>query len=303
MPRLGIEDLPAPEPTYRITAAPPPTPGPRGPHWRLFESNGFSRGEDRKRLQLCVTSRSPLFSSRAARRLAEKLSGKRAPHTLASSRRFRRYRIRIIGAIWKLIAEGPWDHTRPGQVATISLAPRSWEFTPEQLEYVRGEELLARFRSWLVRAGAGSASGVLIACIHGEWVPTRDIFRVHVHGIATGEMIWFVDQLRKRDDLNPALDENIGLKKNPPRVVLNGKRKPLTDLPHVISYQFKAYWPSRWIGPVGDAGETSRRRRGGRIPEPFHTQLLLWHDRHRLQDITLLMNVRVGKQGLVPTQS
>ena len=133
-------------------------------------------------------------------------------------------------------------------------------------------------------------------------MPTRGVFRVHVHGIATGEMIRFVDQLRKRDDLNPALDEDIGLEKNPPRLVLNGKRKPLNDLPSAISYQFKAYWPSRWIGPVKDSGKTKRRRLGGRIPEPFHTQLLLWFDRHQLSDITLLMNVRVGKQGFVATQ-
>ena len=146
MPRLGMNDLPAAKPKYRITGLPAPPPNAMGKERQAFETRAFTANEDRNnRAPGCRNAVSPLFTPRAARRLAKKLSGARAPRTLASSRWFRKLRIRIIGAIWKLIIEGPWDATRAGQVAIISVAPRSWELTPEQLNLVRGEELLAGF--------------------------------------------------------------------------------------------------------------------------------------------------------------
>ena len=35
-------------------------------------------------------------------------------------------------------------------------------------------------------------------------------------------------------------------------------------------------------------GERNRDRKGGRIPEPFHTQVLLWLDRQKLAHMTLM---------------
>lgn len=261
MARRSIEDLPAPSPGYFITALPAPPADAMGYARQTFESSFAVAREDRIRIRLC--EQASLVAGRQQRRLMRKLRARHPPKTLASSRRWRRLRIRIVGAVWKLVAEGPWDHRERGAVALISVTPRSWVFTPAQLREVRGEQLIARLRSWLNRNGAAQADGFLIACLHGEFEPGHGVYRVHVHGVAAGSMISVVDNLRKLPDLNSSLDPEDGWKRAPPRIKIS--RAPPTELPHAISYQFKGWWPSRWIGLIQATGETKRARWANRI--------------------------------------
>ena len=126
------------------------------------------------------------------------------------------------------------------------------------------------------------------------------MYRVHLHGVVTGGMIAVVDRLRQSPDLNSRLDPADGHKRSPSRVHVS--RAPLTHLPHALSYQFKGWWPSRWIGVIKRTGKTSRSRWASRIRNPEHTELLLWFDQHQLSQITLLMKIRVSKQGLLLTR-
>ena len=144
-----------------------------------------------------------------------------------------------------------------------------------------------------------TADGFLVACLHGDFETSRGVFRVHAHGVAAGGLIPVVEALRDLHDFDVAHDPPSGLKKPPPRLEIS--RTPISNLAYTISYQFKSYWLSTWIGPVGDGDLVKRARRGQRIHRPHHAELLIWFDQHELQDITLLMKLRVGKQGFVLT--
>ena len=77
-------------------------------------------------------------------------------------------------------------------------------------------------------------------------------------------------------------------------------RQPLTDLPRPFAYLWQGWWPAHRRGDgSGVEGSNQRHRRKRQIPEPFHSQSLLWLDRERIDDTTLLMGLYVGKQGLV----
>ena len=206
----------------------------------------------------------------------------------------RLWRRKLVGATWRLIAEGPWDATVSGQVSVFSAVNRTWTFTPAELRHANAAKLMRSFRTDLNRTGAAAADGFLIGFLHGEWEPNEGVYRLHVHGVAAGGMIGVVRGLKHRKhyrrDTRAAVVDAVKV-----------FRKPLEHLPFAISYQFKSYWPQRWIGWSDKAGKVVRQRRGQRIKEPHHTQVLLWLDRWSLEDLSLLMKVRVGPEGFVLT--
>lgn len=286
MGRLNVSDLPYPSKPYRIDRL---KGGPSG--GPFFESRTNARAEDFHRAKSLtkVATRFPNSDPTAALDLARRLaSGQSSDRTtLASSRYMRRCRLRLIGALWPLVADGPWTLS---EVSSFTAIPRGWSFSPETLETADPSKLLARFRSQLNRAGAKEADGFLIAHLHGEFDPQDRVFKIHAHGIAAGGMIAVIDRLRTTPSY--ASDELV-------RVRMHIRRKPLKDIPYPLGYPFKSYWPCRRIGAVGDEGLIKRQRRHGRIPEPYHSQVLLWLDRWSASDLTLLMNLRVGRDGFV----
>lgn len=286
MGRLGVSDLPYPSKPYRIDRLKGGLGG--GP---IFETRTNARNEDFHRAR-SLTKVAARYSSSdltatldLARRLASGQSCDR--RTLASSRYMRRFRLRLIGALWPLVADGPWT---PGEVSSFTAIPRGWSFTPGTLETADPRKLLARLRSQLNRAGAKDADGFLIAHLHGEFEPQSRIYQLHVHGIAAGGMIAAIDRLRT----TPSYTSD-GLVRGRMHI----SRKPLKDIPYPLGYPFKSYWPCRRIGRVGREGLIKRQRGHHRIPEPYHSQVLLWLDRWSVSDLTLLMNLRVGRDGFV----
>ena len=298
MPRLAISQLPWPQTIYRIDLLPAPPPDRLGRLRKEFESWLFSVAEDEgRRSELLKAKNQPgLFQARSAHKLARKLRRRRLARTPASSRYMRLWRRKLVGATWRLIAEGPWDATVSDQVSVFSAVNRTWTFTPAELRRANAAKLMRRFRTDLNRMGAGDADGFLIGFLHGEWEPNEGVYRLHVHGVAAGGMIAVVDGLRGRNHY----------RHDPDAAVVDAikvSRKPLEHLPFAISYQFKSYWPQRWIGWSDKAGKVVRQRRGHRIKEPHHSQVLLWLDRWSLADMSLLMKVRVGRNGFVLTES
>ena len=296
MARLGIADLRFPGAAFNIATVPAPRPGRDGERRGKFETLAFARIEDRKRAKSAARATSHLIDPAAAALLAGRLAGRRTPRTLASSRYMRRLRKRVIGHVWKLLSEEAWSLDDGSKVAVITVAPRSWEFTSQELQHARAEQLMARLRQWLRHAGAADATGYLLVALHGDFEPNSGVFRLHVHGVATGGMIEVVDRLRTRPDLDARLDPPTGLKQAAPRVEIN--RKQISNLVYTLTYQLKSYWPSVWLGVVNEDGDVKRSRRPQRIAEPHHTELLLWLDAHALADITLLVKLRVGTRGL-----
>lgn len=49
----------------------------------------------------------------------------------------------------------------------------------------------------LNRRGASTADGFFYAAIHGEFDPTSERYRLHLHGISGGQMTGVVKDLRK----------------------------------------------------------------------------------------------------------
>lgn len=286
MGRLSISSLPYPPETYRISRL---TDGPSGRP--IFETRMDTRAEDCHRatsLAKAVSqhpSDDPTAALDLARRLASAQSCDR--RTLASSRYMRRVRLRLIGALWPLIARGPWT---PNEVSSFTAIPRGWSFSPGTLETADPQKLLSRLRSQLNRAGAKDADGFLIAHLHGECEPQDRRYQLHAHGIAAGGMIAVLDRLRA----TPSYTSD-GLVRGRMHI----SRKPLRDIPYPLGYPFKSYWPCRRIGMVGGEGLIKRQRGHHRIPEPYHSQVLLWLDRWSASDLTLLMNLRVGRDGFV----
>lgn len=255
-----------------------------------FETKGFSKREDAKRARLIrngIGKRGGLFKAKAAKELAKRLSyagrGKRAPKSLASSLYMRRQRIRVLGHLWKLVSE-----QRLNRISRIDLVPRGWVFQPRQLKRVDPGKLLGALKTDLYRCGAAKSDGLAFIVLHGEFDPEAEVYQLHVHGLATGGMIDVIDKLRKRRKYRTG----DGVKN---RVEIS--RKKITNLAYRLTYLLKSYWPSRSIFKVD--GERRRVRKTRRAPEPFHTHYLLWLDKHSLNDITLLIHVSAGKDGLV----
>jgi hypothetical protein len=285
MARLNIAHLPAPTTDYRIDRL---APDPEGK--LLFETRIRTRAEDHFRARLLRRrSSDSLIDGKAALALAERLEGsaKMRAGSLASSQEMRRFRIKMIGNLWRLVDEQAWPLS---EVRSFTVLPKGWDFTPETLHQADPKKLLERFRSQLRRKGSDNAVGSLIAGLHGEFEPEAGIYQLHLHGLADREMIEILDSLRPM----PAYRRR-PLVTSPIRIA----RQPLEDLPYPLGYPFKSYWPSRRIGPVGDHGAIKRERDHRRIPEVYHSQVLLWLDRWSLTDTILLMNMRVGTDGFV----
>ena len=265
-----------------------------------------TKGECKKQLAIRVTGLrrpltmdSELIDPDEAERLAEQLKHSeqtgRCSISLVDNLYMRMLRIRIAGWLLLLLS-------RMGALsATVfTIVPKSWEFTPEELEGADPLRLLAAFRSALYAKGAAAIDGWLIAFIHGEFDPVARMYRLHLHGLCSLTMVKAIDALRK--------DPNYKAE----RLLPNGEwnpvyrrvwvaRKPLTNLARTLSYLVQSFWPSRPIYVSAD-GKRRRVRDKQRIPEPYHSQVLLWLDRYRLRDLTLMIGLRVTTSGLKRTQ-
>lgn len=211
--------------------------------------------------------------------------------SLADPRWMRRVRNRLGGWLWHLVDK------YGGPVCTVTLVPRGWAFTPDELQQVDPTMLLNRLRTDLLRCVANSGKGWAIFFLHGEYQPAQDMYQLHVHGLVGGGLIDAVEKLRKRKAYKSTRKKG---QDSTQRVVRS--RKPLTNLPEPLTYLLKSYWPNKWKGYVSGVGTERRSRDHRRIPEPYHSQVLLWLDRWELRDITLLMGVRVGKKGFILTR-
>ena len=68
---------------------------------------------------------------------------------------------------------------------------------------------------------------------------------------------------------------------------------------HTPTYLLKLYWPGKWRGKVSGQKNKRRRRKHGRIIEPYHSDVLLWLHKQSLKDTVLMMKVRAGIEGLM----
>lgn len=267
-----------------------------------FETRGRSQAEDllrAKQLRKAVEKYpDDVDRDRAlslARRLEDAGEGRDVPESLASSVYMREKRIEILGGIWQLVDGGPGR-----RVCSFTTIPRTWEFSAEQLTDVDPSQLLNALRTALYGKGAQKADGWIYAYLHGEWDPIGKVFRLHVHGLAYGEMVNVINRLRSLPNYKTRRYLEDGTLSPVYRRIVMTRRK-LENLPCPITYVMQSYWPSRAL-IISDDGKRIRARRKGRIGEPVHSQLLLWLDRWRTEDLTLMIGFRRTNDGLRQTK-
>lgn len=284
MAGLSLADLPWPDDGWRVDL-----------HSERFETPEEAAAEDAKRARMLRKMAKSRKGKRQKRlvELAHLLDPKvtaEPPKSLASARYMRDLRIRITGEIWRLVAE---DQT--GKVVRFDVIKPKWAHDRKGLRKERAQRLRAEFRADLLRAaenvipgGASNCDGFLFAVLHGEHESESGLFQLHFHLVATGDWVAVVDELR--DVKGYKATERVS---RPIRA-----RRKLKDHPHALSYLVKSYWPGKWWGEVGGQAGKRRRRQHWRIPEPHHSDVLLWLHRWKVGDLALLMKLQVRKLGM-----
>lgn len=186
------------------------------------------------------------------------------------------------------------------KVCSFTIIPRTWEFTPVQLWDANPVFLLRAFLVALYAQGAGKANGWIFAFIHGEWDPIGEVYRLHLHGFAYGDMVVVIDRLRKLPNYRTQKLLADGTL-NPVYRRVRMSREWLSSIPFLTTYRLQSYWPERALF-ISDGGTRRRSSRKRRIQEPHHTEVLLWLDQWKISDLTLMVGLRVTKDGLIQTK-
>lgn len=262
-----------------------------------FETKGKAEVEDRLRLtRLLRLARqgSNLADSRAALRLAKRveraIADDKVSSTPASARYLRRIRRRLAGWLWFISTTHPHYHQ-----TLVTLLCDIWKIPAPDLMLFDPVRMLANLRSLLWSRGADVARGYLELGIHCEYFEPSDEFHFHIHGIAAGEMVDVIDGLRAARQFKQI--GTPGEKKPRPNIQI----KPITgNRPAPYLYTLQSFAPRRgYVDPItGEVHRGSKRR----IPEPYHSLYLLWLDRYRIEDLVLLIGLRVTTKGLTVTR-
>lgn len=289
MPRLGISQLRAPNPRFDIARVPE----------AKFETRADARREDRIRARLLLKHvPKGSKSRRTARKLARRLLSHKRPRTIASSRYMRQWRRRLVGSLWPLVHQH--DANR---VSTVTVIKRGISVPADKLGNLQPHQLVRQLRRDLDRAGGKTATGYAFFFLHGEYEPTGNRVLPHFHGVVFGDMIGVVDNLGRRFKKYKSTKAADPVDNVMQRIRCS--RGPLANLPSPLSYCAKSYWPQRRIGEVAysdeDGLKIGRARRGVRMRGDIHAAWLLWMNRWRIEDFSLLYHLRCGPNGREPT--
>ena len=287
MPSPGISKLALPPKPYRIDN-----------RLDMFDQPVACGEENDTRFKLLYKYGDPkyeddrLFPVSESITLADRLKslpGSTAEASLACSLSMREARLRVGSWLWAL-----HDDTVEHAPTTFTVASRSWEIEANQLRQFDPRKLVNEFLTDMNRAGGLNHIGYVTAFLHSELV-NETLYRQHFHGLCTQEFAGILDKLRLNEKYQTRSGERPSIKI---------RRKPLDNVPYALTYLLKSYWPGIYEGPVGDGTFTGRQSHVRRIKEPHHSNVLLWLDQWRLEDITLLKNLRVraGGLGFQPTK-
>lgn len=209
----------------------------------------------------------------------------------ASSRRMRRTRWHLTAWLRYLYLTEPMKSWKGGRNPLfVNILPRSasWIVPGDRLCDVDAIKLLEQLRIDLSRKGGVPENGWAFFGLHGEYLEQTDQWHIHVHGLVAGEMIDRCQALRKskkyrslREGRSPASERGA----TPVEFTQEAPR----DLWRQTAYRFQSFWP------VGG------KERRNRIPEPRHSQWLMWMDRYQPSDLCLMIGLRVEKGQLVRT--
>ncbi len=282
MAGLSLDNLPMPRRRYRIDLMP----------GSKFETEEFAQKEDtfRARLLRICAGRSPLEQTtynRLAARIEETDPDEHT--TIASALVMRTHRIKIVGGLWRLC--------RGKRTYLVTLMPRGCSVTPDELMNVNPIKANKWLRQTLTRCGAkAETNGWMFAYLEGEYNSATGMIQLHWHLILTYRtMLAVITQLRRHERFT----RTVGAHNNPDGidVRITVEQVCQVTLPETISYVVKGGWYAKWRSE-DDEGNRKTARCKGRIPEPARSKVLLWLDRWRVQDMAMMLNLYVGKNGI-----
>tara|TARA_R110002124_G_scaffold101462_6_gene249069 strand:+ start:31870 stop:32802 length:933 start_codon:yes stop_codon:yes gene_type:complete len=296
MSGLNIGNLPSPPQKYDPARR-------RNRVFTGFETTAKAREEDQLRLTMLRKQQQiawdayDLNYATDLRTLADKfeqaLRENKTPQTCASSLYMREHRRNISGWLAHQASRSK------AEVAMLNVVPASWKVNASDLHLIDPTRMLEQVRSALNRCGANKASGALIIGFDGEYEPTENIYQLHFTCLAFGEMIEVVDRLRTKPKYRSCrkVRDDDDLFADTVRQRVHRTRKPISNLIKASTYVIKSFWPSRAIF-IDENGKRQRTRIKRRLPEPHHSQYLLWMDRWSIGDFTLMMGLRATNSGL-----
>ena len=290
MARENITKLSLPPDDFRPDLAAPDVHGKS-----RFQTLEDAHAEDAIRIRMIDEALELGLLRRTERRMAEKLlkrlkKGLRHPgstDSLASAVRAREYRIRVIGWLRHVAylesckVDGGWS--------TFHILPPKWAFDSEELLRVDPNRLTESIRR-LFNDGGAMPPGWLFAGLHGEFDPVHDVWRLHLHGAASHELLNRLDELRGCRSLTQSEADQAAA---PIRIT----REKINDPLRALTYCLQLWWPLR-SSTDKETNEAIRLHGRRRIPNPHHTRKLLWLDRQSLPDLTLRIGLRVSNGAL-----
>lgn len=174
----------------------------------------------------------------------------------------------------------------------VNILPRSqsWIVPGDRLCNVDATKLLEQLRVDLVRKGGVPEDGWAFFGLHGEYFEQTDHWHIHAHGLVAGGMIGRCLALKANKKKYGPLREGRSPASERGATPVEFSHEAPKDLWRQTAYRYQAFWP---------LGGKVRRNR---IPEPRHSQWLMWMDRYQPSDLCLLIGLRVKKGQLVRTR-
>ena len=284
MPRLSLEHLPRPRRRNNIARI----AGSR------FETQEAAQKEDQVRIRRLRGSADRTDAEQAeCNHLADQIEqvGPDNPTTLPSKVAMRAIRLRMAGELLRLC--------RGKRTYFVTLIPRGLSIAPDDLPGLDPKKENQKLRVTSNRAGANSrAEGWIFAYLEGEYNPATDMIQMHWHLIVVGDdMVSAIKRLRQL----PRFKRRMGARYNHDGVKMRiqVKRIRQSRLHRAINYATKGTWYQKWRDEGADGARKIQKFRG-RIQEPTGSKVLLWLDRWKVGDMTMMLNLWVGKNGLTP---
>ena len=191
--------------------------------------------------------------------------------SLACPRCARARRIERSAAILKFLASYPLRELR-----FLTLINPSDAVPAGKLHQFNPRALITRLRRQLERAGFDKTNCFLIGGVDGEWDEGRRVYQPHIHAVTWG---------MKKKNLKRLI-------KSWPRRrrVRNRKRlEPIDDLPRVVAYLEKSFWPcvARKNNPRGIHPHGKQRP-----PDDIEREILHWFNNYEAANLRLMFGIK-----------
>ena len=154
-----------------------------------------------------------------------------------------------------------------------------------KLHTLNPRALINRTRRQLERAGFDKTNCFLIGAVDGEWDEGWAVFQPHIHAVTWG--------VKKKN-----LERLIKSWPRQPRVRSRKRLEPIDDLPRIVAYLEKSYWPcvARRNNPRGVHPHSKRR-----LSKKLELEVLYWFRNCQAADLRLMFGTKLYRGKIVKT--